>query len=200
MAYRWDARTLRFRDASGRFIKREAITRALESGIEETKNRILMVSGQLQRGEINLASWSIQMRDAIKAQHLLSAGIAQGGKAQLSPAALGRIGALTKVQYEKLAAFGREIERGYPIQSGRFLNRVQMYAKAGWGTFDETKRRLGEFAGHDVEENILNAKESCEDCQGETNKGKVPTGTLKRVGTRKCLTNCKCEILTSKAA
>jgi hypothetical protein len=96
MPYSWDSKALRYRAPSGQFVKRGLVKSALESGITETQNRILLISQQLQRGEINLSQFILSMRDNIKAQHLLSAGIARGGKAQLSPAILGKIGSDTK--------------------------------------------------------------------------------------------------------
>ena len=195
----WDNRTLRYRGQGGRFVKRSAITSALDKAIDETKNRIVGISGQLQRGEINLSDWTLQMRDAIKAQHTLSAGIARGGKLQMSPAEWSRVGNQVKPQYQYLQKFAREIANGLPL-NGRFLQRAQLYATAARGTYSEAERRLHRDAGFDEERNVLGASEHCGGCAEESAKGWVKIGTLAPVGSRDCRANDRCEITYRKAA
>lgn len=197
----WDSRALRYRNtANGRFIKRQAVADAVEGAVTETAERMRATAIQLQNGQINLAQFELTMRDLIKAQHLLSAGIAQGGKAQLSPAALGRIGADTKKQYQYLANLGRQIERGEQPLNGQFLARVELYARASRQTFMVTERRAHLESGFDEERNMLHPAEHCEGCIAEDAKGWVPIGELVPVGQRTCKVNDRCTVEYRKAA
>jgi hypothetical protein len=75
--------------------------------------------------------------------------------------------------------------------------RLAMYVNAGWATFWGLLGIRATGDGYTMEENILAPAEHCEgegSCVEETAKGKVPIGTLLPIGTRKCLTNCKCRI------
>jgi hypothetical protein len=188
---KWDARARRFRGESGRFVRREAVTAALERVREEGRKRVTKHAEDLKAGRINLPEWIIRMKSDIKSQHLLSAGIAQGGKAQLSPAALGRIGAQVRVQYGYLQAYARQIANGQkPVQASRSA----LYINASRQTFSEAERRMQRDAGVKFERNELNASESCEECRAEANKGVVPIGTLTPIGSRICKSNCLCRI------
>lgn len=200
MKVTWDNRALRYRAGSGRFIKREAVLREMEKSIAETARRMKRLSEGLQARRTNLPEWQLGMRDLVRAQHVLSAGVAQGGKAQLSPAALGRIGALTKKQYAYLNNFSRQIANGQQKLGGRFIQRAMQYASAARQTFSETERRLMRDAGYTEERNLLHSSEHCGECSAEASKGWVPVGSLSPVGSRSCLVNCRCTLEMRRAA
>jgi len=197
MPISFDEKALRYRAESGRFVRRDAVTSALERARSEGRKRVARLTEDLRAGRINLPAWQIAVRDEIKAQHVLAAGIARGGKANLSPAELGRVGSLTRVQYERLNAYARQIASGQRRPS---VGRSEMYVNASRLTFSETERRMYRNAGYEVEYNVLGASESCEGCRAESRRGEVPVGTLRPVGLRTCLTNCGCEIRFKRAA
>lgn len=200
MPIRWDAKALRYRAESGRFVKRASVTGALERARDASKARVLALGEQLKAGKINLPQFALSFRDEIKALHLLSGGIAQGGKNHLSPSVLGKIGADTRQQYEYANRLIREVASGRQSLDARFFQRLGMYAAASHGTFVDSERRMYRGAGFDEERNVLHAAEHCEDCLGESAKGWVAIGTLKRVGGRVCRVNDACEIVYRKAA
>jgi hypothetical protein len=192
MTLTWNAKAKRYQGESGRFVRREAVASALERVREEGRKRVTKHAEDLKAGRINLPEWVIRMKADIKAQHLLSAGIAQGGKAQFSPAALGRIGAQTRREYEYLRSYARQIANGQkPVQASRSV----LYINASRQTFSEAERRMQRDAGVRFERNELNASESCEGCRAEASKGVVPIGTLTPIGSRICKSNCLCRIV-----
>lgn len=195
MTLTWDSKARRYRGQGGRFVKREAVSDALEKARAEGRKRVSQLTQDLKDGRINLAQWSISMRDEIKAQHLLHAGIAKGGKAQLSPADLGRIGQLTRVQYERLNAYARQIEQGLNPNIGR----SQLYVNASYSTFTETEKRLQASAGIERVEWVVNGdKESCAGCVGAA--GVYPIDDVPEIGSHECLVNCRCELRYLRAA
>jgi hypothetical protein len=193
----YDSRPQRYRAPDGRFVARKAVTDALESARKEGRNRVAKLTTDLKEGRINLAQWQISMRDNIKAQHLLHAGIAKGGKVQLSPSDLGRIGQLTRVQYEKLNNYARQIANGVKSPN---VGRSKMYINAAYSTFVETEKRLKRDAGFTLARRVTTSKEGCSECAEIEDQGLMPIDELPPIGGQICLTNCLCIVECEKAA
>lgn len=200
MPIKFDPKVLRFRGDGGRFVKRSAVTQALDSARDEVKIRLKRLGEQLQRKEINLPQFAISARDELKALHVLSGGIAHGGKAQLSPAILGRLGAVTREQYAFLNGMVRQIANGQQPLNGSFFQRLNLYVSASHSTFVESERRLYRNAGFDEEMNVLHAAEHCSECSAEASRGWVPIGTLSKIGSRICRVNDRCSLEFRKVA
>lgn len=197
----FDDTSMRYRErTTGRFVRRQFVIDEVLKTIEVTRAKVRAISERLQRGQVSLAGWQGEMRDAIKAQHVLSAGLAIGGKNQFSPAVAGRLGALTREQYKYLSSFAKDVSTGKQALNARFLQRAGMYANAGYSTFIETERGRKRRVGFDEERNVINARESCTDCLGEAAKGWVEAGNISRIGSRSCRQNCRCDVQTRKAA
>lgn len=195
MTFTWDSKSQRFRGDKGRYVKRGAVSDALERARNEGRKRVAALTQDLRDGKINLPQWQISMRDEIKAQHLLHAGIAKGGKAQLSAADLGRVGQLTRVQYEKLNAYARQIEQGLTPNVGR----SQLYVNASYSTYTETEKKLYSDSGYERVEWVVNGdKESCDGCLGAA--GVYDIEDVPQVGSFECLVNCRCFYRYVKAA
>lgn len=194
--YVWDERSGRYRQPSGRFVSRLQVRTALDEAIAARGERMRELAEQLRTRKISVRAWEISMRGEIKAVHLYSAAAARGGWAQLTQADYGRVGQRVRFQYERLNRFAGELRRRknpLPLD-GRFLRRVQLYAQAGRGTFYVVDGLEAAARGLDEERNIRHASDSCAGCIAATRRGWVPQGTLPLVGTRDCLTACKCLI------
>ncbi len=160
---------------------------------EEAGARLVGLSKRLQSGAINLAEWQIQARDIIKANHAAHAATARGGWAQMSQSDWGRVGALTRKQYDYLNRFALQIEQGLPLD-GRFLRRVKMYADAAGATYSELEKIVMLLAGVERARRVTTATESCAGCLAEEARGFVAIDDLLPIGEAECLTNCKCFI------
>lgn len=193
----WDAKTLSYRTA-GRVVPKPVVITALETVREVARFRALRLAFYLQAGNVSVREWELDFRILIKATHLLSAALVQGGRAQLSPAELARLAALTEKQFAYLSAFTMQVPN--LSLDARFLQRVQMYINASRETSQETERRLYENAGYDEEKNLLSPADHCAECVELSERGWQPMGTLPSPGERVCLTNCQCELIFRKAA
>jgi hypothetical protein len=197
--YRWNEAAGRFIDLRGRFVSPSTVRSALDESIRVSQRRIKDLAQSLREGRINLPQWQINMASELKAGHLAGAATGRGGLAQLTQSDLGRAGQLLKKQYEKLNAFALQIERGYPLD-GRFLRRVDLYAESPRATYHVFHSLEMAQHGFEYEENVLGSGDSCDGCLGETARGRVPIGELEPIGSRTCLTRCKCSISYFKAA
>jgi hypothetical protein len=194
----FDASTRRYRGARGHFVSDARVREILEAEIAAGAERMRTDAEALRAGRVNLSEWQLRMEGHVKRMHLASASIARGGFAQMNMADLGWTGREVRRQYDYLARFSREIERGYPLD-GRFLQRVSLYAEASRGTERQMRRRLAERQGATRERWILSTAEHCRgkgSCWEQAMRGAVPLGRLPRIGSRLCVTRCKCRIMT----
>ena len=195
VAYVYDERTNRYREKrSGRFVRRDAIRRGVDRSIGRSTDRVTALAEQLRTRSITLGEWEVQMRAELRALHTAAALSAKGGRQHMSPAAWGALGRELRTEYEYLRNFADEVSSGAQPLDGRFRARARLYASAAWGTHAETGRREMERLGFDLEENVLTAGESCAGCIAETARGKVPIGTLKKIGSRTCRANDRCHL------
>jgi hypothetical protein len=158
---------------------------------------VSVLTEQLRSRALPLGEWERRMRQEIKAIHLYSAMAAKGGRAQLTPRDLGRVGAQVKRQYAYLRRFADQISNGRQRLDGTLVTRTKLYAQAGRGSYEATRQREMRDRGYDEESNLLAPAEHCEgqgSCVEQTTRGWVPVGSLIPIGGRLCVTNCKCQI------
>lgn len=189
----WEKRAGQYRAPNGRFVARSTIRLVLDQAIEQRGRRMRELSDALRTGAITGETWAVEMRTMIKDVHLYNAAAAKGGWAQLTKRDLGRVGRIVRVQYEYLNRFAAQIANGMALD-GRFIQRVIMYAEAARRTFYEVARGVMRDQGMTQERNVLHPAEHCAGCVAESERGWVDLGELAPVGTRDCLTRCKCTI------
>lgn len=197
---KWSAKSRRYKDSKGRYISRQTVFNEMEKVRAGYKLRVERLTGQLQRGEINLSAWTVAMRDEIKAMHVTAAAIANGGLKQMSPALLGKLGADTRQQYAYLNRLSRQIASGEQPLNAKLVQRAKMYVDASRNTFSENERRMQAKAGVEFAKRVLHSKETCPGCASEAAKGKQPIAKLAPIGSQECLTNCKCQFVYLKEA
>lgn len=188
----WDASSSRYRASStGRFIARSKVVEAVDLLVEDTREYLRGLSQMYTDGKIDLGDWQSAFKDRLRAAHTLSAGIALGGKENISQAEWGRIGALTREQYGYLQGFAVELEQGKQIHFGR----VDLYARAIRATFLNAERIR--MAANQKARWVLHAKESCAgvgSCREQASRGKQLVRDFPLIGSRICLHNCHCEL------
>lgn len=187
----WDAEAGQYRDARGRFISRVRIRRILDLALADVAQRFRGHTNALRTGKLSLEDWRTLMRQDMKLVHLWSTALARGGWAQLTPSDYGRAGNLLRRQYQYLEGFVDDLASGRVID-GRAVRRSALYAVAGRDTYHRTERLVMRDLGYMQERNILGDADHCAGCIEATEQGWVDLGTLRPIGTRDCLTNCKC--------
>lgn len=190
----WSVRTGRFRDAAGRFVSFAEVERAMTAAVEAAALDAAASTAALRSGAISLAEWQTTMQAAVKATHLVNAGIAHGGLQRLDADALARVQATIREEFGFLDRLAREIASGKQALDGRLAARSRMYLTAGRMTFATERGEAARALGFDQERNRLSAADHCAGCVAETARGWVPIGALRRIGTRTCLRNCRCYV------
>jgi len=198
MPFLFDESAQRYRDQpSGRFVSPRAIDAAVDQVIQTGADHMLVMTQQLQLGNVSLADWQQGMAAEMKLLHTGAAALGNGGWSQMTQADWGWTGQQIRAQYAYLRNFAHDIASGKQPMDGRLLARAAMYADAARATGKNMQRRAGILAGHTMERNILGvAEQHCPDCPSLSAMGWVPIGTLTPIGGRSCRSRCVCTIMT----
>jgi hypothetical protein len=197
--FTWDGR--RYRSVlTGRYVSPREVRAALDTALRQTQPLARMLADDLRAGRVSRAEWAVRMRELVRSTHLMSAAAARGGWAQMTPEAYGQVGAAVREQYRYLDPFIAEVEAGLPLD-GKFTARSAMYAQAGRNTFHRAERAVMLDNGMTEEANVLavdathcGPPEDPNSCPAQTRRGWVPIGNLLPVGSRTCVTGCRCVV------
>jgi len=189
--FKWSASKRRYIYASnGRVVPETRIRAGLQSAIDASKATIDGFTQDLIGGRINLADWTLRMRDEIKNGHRAAALLANGGKP--NPSALGKLGATVRAQYEYLSRFSSAIQNGEVALDARLIARSKMYAQAILPSYENQVRAREQRAGSKQERRVLSPAEHCADCVEYARRSWQPIGTLPQIGDSICRVNCHC--------
>lgn len=194
--YQWDPSAARFRDlATGRYISRNQVRRAVDDLVRKSQARITIASDQVRSGSITTSEWNAIMRQEIKRTHLTKEALVRGGWNQLTSADYGRVGAAVRDQYTYLDRFVAELESGSIRTDGEFMRRARSYVESARVAYYEALAEMLPALGYTEEKNKLNPAEHCSDCIDQRNLGWVRIGTCIPIGRRKCRNSDQCEML-----
>lgn len=194
IGFLWDRARRLYRHLRGeRAVEPPAVRVAVDGFGDGAKGKLQALAVRFQSGDINASEFAIEGRKLIKSLHLAAGMVAVGGKAQLTLAILGRIGAAIRSENAYFSAMIREVEAGSQALDGTFLARAAMYGAAATKTYEAVRR--AEMIGSglaDEERRVRHSAESCGGCIEEANEGWKPIGTLKAIGSCQCLSLCRC--------
>ena len=144
-------------------------------------------------GKINLPAWQKAMAKEVKDSRIIGAIVGRGGRAQMTQADWGRVGARLREEYRFLNDFALEIKAGnlseaqIVARANRYSNSIRssyydgLTAAKADSEFTQERRFLDPAAAH------------CTDCLDYADAGWVPIGVLPPPGERcACNRNCRC--------
>lgn len=199
MPYRWDENLGRYRDAdTGRLVSEALVRLAVDAVADAASDRLADLTERLVRGELRLAEWQVESMRVIKTSHVAAGVAAHGGKTQMTPAAYGFLGSEIREQYRYLRDFARDLEAGTVPLDGRLVARAGMYGQHARVTYEAVRTKDARQYGYVQERNILHASESCSECRDLSARGWVDVGSLPPVGSRRCLSRCRCTVTRRK--
>lgn len=192
--YLWNQAAGRYQDAAtGKFVPADAVQAAVEAMVTNSAATLRTLTQALLSGTSSLEDWRAAFAGEIKALNVAAGVAAGGGFKNMTPADYGRIGAEVRKQYGFLNNFAQQVASGKQPLNGSMLARSDLYAKAARGFFVDVDRLERVTRGATEERRVLNARESCPDCEAFAAEGWVPIGTLPRPGEGSvCLTRCLC--------
>lgn len=168
---------------------------ALDRLTAATQERLAVLGQRRAAGTMFTADWRAAVQAVLKDAHIAAAALARGGFDQLDKSTTGLVGSRLRAQYDYLSQFAVQVPAN--AFDGRAAARLLQYGNgAVRGTYSAILRRDAEADGDTQERNILGSERPCGECPDLSAEGWVPIGTLPEVGTRECLGNCRCEIIT----
>jgi len=191
--YGWNSAASRYTDiTTGRFVSNKVIRNGLEDMMDASASNMNLLTQSLVDGNISLAQWQSAMMGEIKASHVASAALSQGGWEQMTQSDWGAVGRLIRDQYDYLRNFASQIASGEQPLDGRALVRADLYGDAANGTYSQMQRRDAISDGMNEEmrvlEDTINACDGCIEQAGHWE----PIGTLDAIGAEECSTRCRC--------
>jgi hypothetical protein len=194
--YTFSEASQRYRNmATGKYIKREVVRRALDTALDRSRNEVQRLARSLVNGNMSIADWQIATAKEVKSMHLASASLAKGGWAQMGPREFGKVGNTLRNEYGYLAKFAEQIKDGTQRLDGSLISRANLYAQSPRGTYHAIEARGMLDQGKAECRNVLGGSDNnCEGCLAETAKGWMQLGELTPIGDRQCLANCRCSV------
>lgn len=201
VGYGWNQTAHRYYDLdTGVFVSKTVIRDSLENLMDLSALKMDALSEKLQAGTISLADWQSGMMQQIKAAHVASSALANGGWAQMTQSDWGYVGSLIKEQYQYLRNFSQQIANGTQPLDGRFMVRTDLYGDAANGTYSQMIRRSMVSEGYDEGRRVLEAgADHCDDCLEYANDGWMPIDEVPEIGDSQCQVRCRCEIVYRKS-
>lgn len=201
MAFLFDVATGRYRDTStGRLVSERLIRAQIDTLADAASDRLADLTERLLRGAIPLADWQRQSMVVIKTAHVAAGVVAQGGKLQMTASHYGFLGRQIRDQYAYLRDMANGIADGSVPLDGRLVSRAGMYGQSARVLYEAVQAREATGRGYDEERSVLHADESCAACRAQASLGWVATGTLVPIGSRTCLSRCRCTIARRRAS
>jgi hypothetical protein len=186
------ARPLRLADAlRQRRLAPEQGRRLLHGVVAAVRPVVLSVTDALIAGSLRLAGWFRAMRDALVPGYFAGA-LAVLDDPDPPPADVAAIVAEANRQVGYLGRFRGEIAAAAHLLGQGTLARADLYASSVWAVGMNVQRAEKTRDGLRQERNILGPSDSCRGCIEETLRGWVNVGELVPVGSRLCLSRCRC--------
>lgn len=160
-----------------------------------------ILSAQLKAGEITLPQWQSGMRDFVRDEYNTAMILQRGGVENVTQSDWGYSGSQIKKQYAYLDNFAADVAQD-PDKwlTGRLDNRMRLYNQSGYSALEDFKLRDMKNTGWTQERNILGVADHCSGegatpgCIEVTGMGWRGIGTLPKIGSRLCKTNCRCSM------
>jgi hypothetical protein len=196
--YGYDPRARRYKDLNtGRYVSAHQVRLSVDRVIETETVKVRQLTQQFIEGTITLTDWQLTLTAELKALHVAMGLAANGGQNWTSPADLGYIGSLIRVQYTYLQDFALQIKKGEQALDGTLLARARLYTQAARGTYEEVRRRAARNGGVTLEKRELGGADHCPTCLDQAGLGWSPIGTLNAIGDSECKSNCHCTFIYS---
>lgn len=185
------ARRLRLADAvkAKRLLEAQA-RRFLHGIVASVEPVVVAVTEALAAEKLKLGGWWMTFRNAIIPGHFAGA-MALLNDPDPAPADLAAIQAAANAQVGFLNGFRQQLAAGRQLLSGAPA-RAALYAHSIWSTAVNVQRAQMRRNGYTYEKNVLAVSDHCFGCLDATAQGWVPIGQLVSVGSRNCLSRCKC--------
>jgi hypothetical protein len=185
--------------AGGRKVSRQQVRREINKLTDHVAKESARLAKSLKAGNVSLPEFELAMRELLKSAHIVSASVGKGGRALMTQADWGRVGAKIRWQYGYLNTFARKIERGL-VSDAATVSRARSYASSIFVSFSRTFQKAQSTfvdGGKNPERCrlVTNSEEGCVECAADEAEGWMSIDDMGEIGSRICGDFCKCDII-----
>lgn len=192
MNYHFDNRANRWRDiTTGRFVSQAQVDNEMRVHQEATIPNLQNLTRELYAGNMTVEQWQITTATELRNARLSQAMLAVGGRANMTSANNGRVGAQLRRDYGYLNNFAQEVANGQ-VSEAQALARIAQYGRATQSSY------WNEWARQQPAINwVLHPAEHCGDCIELAANSPYTANTLPTLpgaGATQCRSNCQCTL------
>lgn len=186
---------------AGRKVSRREVRAQINGLLDYVEKQSSLLAKRFSGGDITIAEFEIEMRGLLQSAHIISASVGKGGRALMTQADWGRVGAKIKWQYGYLQKFAKKLERGV-LSEAAAANRARSYASAIYisfaQTFEKAQKEFVEGGKNPLQVKLeQNSKEGCSECSADAAEGFVSVDDFTEIGGRICGDYCLCDAVFS---
>jgi hypothetical protein len=191
--YSYDPRSKRYRDlVTGQYVSAAQVRGAVDYVINAVSDKLRAISQLLIDGSISVGDWQTQIAGLLKNLNTAMGMAAYGGISGMSDANTAALSTAIEKQLAFLQNFAQQIASGKQALDGTLLARIELYAEASRGTYENAVRELAMADPNLTEEQrILGVADHCDDCVEAADHWE-PIGTLPDIGDSACMARCHC--------
>lgn len=193
----------RYRDANGKPVSRNELRGLIDKLTTHVEKEAAKLAKSYTAKRISLAEFHTGMRELLKSAHIVASTVGRGGRAMMTQADWGRVGAKVKWQFSYLEKFTRKLGAGR-LSEALSASRARAYASSIYisfaNSFQESQVEKLEPSGDQTkDENILvrlitNSEEGCPECAADEALGWMKPEDMGELGSRICGDFCKCTL------
>lgn len=186
---------------NGEYVSRRETREKIDKLTEFIKREAGRIAKRYDAGTINAAQFNAEMRELLKAGHIIASSVGRGGLERMTLADWGKVGNKIKWQYSFLDKMTRKLANGAIANTS---SRAKSYASAIYVSYADsylqTNREFIESGGDNNPNGeilcrlVTNSKEGCVECAADESLGWIPVSEMDEIGTRQCGDFCLCDI------
>lgn len=182
----------------GKQVSHLAVRAEIDKLTDHVAGEAARIAKGFAKGNFSIVEFEVQMRDLLKSAHIIAASVGKGGRARMTQADWGRVGAKIKWQNGYLSKFAKKIARG-SVSEIATPSRAKSYASSIYisfaNTFQESQTEFVAEGKNPAQVRLVtNSQEGCEECAADEAEGWMSVDDMKELGTRICGDFCKCDL------
>lgn len=185
-----------FDDSDGSQITGRDLRHRWDQTLAQAEKDVTRLTDRMLSRRISVERYRSDMAGIVK--DLTRAGYmaGRGGRAQMTPADWGKVGAECERQYRYLDKFTHALANGTAGSEAKIRQRARLYAEAGYSMAEAGHRISKELAGYTEERrNAVMDQGTCDECARLAGLGWRPVGSLPLPGEgTPCGPNCRCSM------
>lgn len=194
-SYKWRPETRTF-TRGDKTVSRDKLKKWVDLAVESSKAQLEEIAIQYRTGKINLAQFRISTGGELKRLHSSMAMMANGGRNAISTKGWARTGAKLRSEFAYLNSFRAALLGKEPSLLGDdFVERVKMYADAGYAQYENQVRGREKDAGVKRARRVkVGDDTTCPGCNRAATEDFLPINDVLPIGDADCLSRCRCHI------